>query len=290
MDRRRFFRQMGMATGLGLGAVQIAQAGEAAGDRSAFTFAVVADPHCGEGPSKGLEGCGRGIDKFRRCLDAMASLPGDERPDFLLLLGDIHPWVLHKEQVVFPLPVHAVAGNHESTDEKRQILRDLFPNDFRHGDGWRDYYSFVWNGVRFIAVCDAGRGGEHIGQFCSESILPRGQCEWIEEQLAMPEPRKVVFAHIPTEPEGRDRNMYLSRNDARWFNPLIERTRPEAMFFGHLHRATQEYRIGATRCFNVRSCSWNFGEAPIGFGLVRVDGAGMHLREVDIAAYRAAAG
>jgi len=95
----------------------------------------------------------------------------------------------------------------------------------------------------------------------------------------------IVFAHIPPERTGADRNMYLSRNDSWWFNALVQKTGPEAMFFGHLHQATEEYRIGATQCFNVRSCCWNFNRGPLGFLLVSVDGDGLAVREIETGAY-----
>ena len=284
MDRRTFMQQAVAGAGLGV----LAGSKNVSAQQNVtepFTFAVIADPHCGEDAKQGLEEYGKGIDKLLLCLEQIDAIEGTQKPDFLLLLGDIHPWILKDHQDRINLPVHAVAGNHEATKERRQELRDLFPDDFKNGNNWRDYYSFVHKGMRFIGLCDAGKGGEHVGQFCSEIIKPSGQCEWLEAQLEEPEARKVIFAHIPTEPEGKDRNMYMSRNDARWFNALVTAKKPEAMFFGHLHQKTREYPIGSTRAINVRSCCWNFGESPIGYMLVDVTAEGMKIREVDIAEY-----
>ena len=158
-------------------------------------------------------------------------------------------------------------------------MREMFPSDFGQGDTAADYYSFVHKGVRFIGLCDAS-GTEHIGTFCSEDFGPRGQCEWLEEQLAQKERHKIIFAHIPPEPEGQDKNMYLSRNDSRYFNGLVQERQPTAMFFGHLHNETCRHQIGETESFTVRSCSWNFGDAPLGFMLVKVDKSGITTREV----------
>ena len=44
-------------------------------------------------------------------------------------------------------------------------------------------------------------------------------------------------------------------------------------------------RNGATPCFNVRSCCWNFNRAPLGFLLVSVDGDGLAVREIETGAY-----
>jgi len=246
---------------------------------------VVADPHCEEKVKPGIEEYGTGIDKLRLCFHAMEQMPKDEQPDFVLLAGDIHPWLLkdHVDDMTFP--VHAIAGNHESTKERRNFMREIWPGDFMRDGKPTDYYSFVHNSVRFIGVCDAGCGGEHIGQFCSEAIVPRGQCEWLESELAKPEPRKIVFAHIPPQPGGADREMHINRNDSRWFNELVRKAKPEAMFFGHLHQLTKEYKIGATRCFNVRSCCWNFNNQPIGFLHIAMTQHGMTVREIETGKY-----
>ena len=73
--------------------------------------------------------------------------------------------------------------------------------------------------------------------------------------------------------------MYLSRNDSRYFNELVTRTRPTAMFFGHQHKP-RKFLIGATPAFVVRSCAWNSGSAPLGFLLVKVTPAGIETREI----------
>jgi 3',5'-cyclic AMP phosphodiesterase CpdA len=247
-----------------------------------FSFAVVADPHCAErhntlGPPEDTHGTH--LDRVLRCVRAMEDLPEQARPDFVLVVGDIHLWEMQKVFDRIPFPLHVIAGNHESGDRKAE-MRALFPDDFQIDGAPADYYSFVHKGARFIGVCDAGRGGEHVGQLCSEDFIPRGQCEWLEQELAHAESTKFVFAHIPPEPHGRDVNMFMSRNDSRYFNDLIAKTQPTALFFGHLHQATREYTIGSSRLFTVRSCSWNFGQAPLGFLMVHVRQDGIRVEEV----------
>ena len=253
--------------------------------QEAFSFAVIADPHCAEAPRQGIEQYGNGADKFLRCFETIDALPQEDRPDFALIVGDIHPEALAPHLDKIELPLHAVAGNHEGSAEARGLLRSLFPGDFGTGDAQRDYYSFAHKGVRFIALCDAGMGGDHVGQFSSELIRPFGQCDWFEEELGREEPRKVVFAHIPPALDGRDRNMYMGRNDARWFLECVRRTPPDMLFFGHLHRETDAYALGGARAINLRSCSWNFQNAPIGFMLVRVNPGGLETRELLTGSY-----
>ena len=244
-----------------------------------FVFAVVADPHCSEHqdtqPLSGLE-------RFISCTAAMRELPPAEKPAFMLLLGDVHIDAFAEVLPSVKIPIHAIAGNHEADRDKKEALQALFPDDFQVDGQPSDYYAFVHQGVRFVGICNAGCGGEHIGQLCSQTIQPRGQCEWLERQLRADEPHKVVFAHVPPHPEGADEEMYMSRNDSRWFNALIRETRPTAMFFGHLHEDSREVRIGTTPGFMLRSCAWNFQEARCGFTLARITPAGIETREVMI--------
>ena len=282
MHRRDFLQRAAVAAGMGwmsISGTRLAAAQDA-GEFTPFCFCAVADAHASEKPKPGLERYGGGVDKFTTCVRAMEAMPPEDKPDFMLLLGDIHPEALQPVLDSVRIPIHATPGNHESDLETRKLLRAMFPNDFKIEGKAADYYSFVHKGVRFISMCDAGKGGEHVGQFCSEVIEPSGQCEWIERELAAPETRKVVFAHIPPERNGADRNMFLSRNDSRWFNALVAEKQPTAMFFGHLHQPTEEYRIGSTRVFQVRSCCWNFNRAPIGFLHVRVTAGGITTREI----------
>ena len=258
------------------------------GEIEPFCFCVVADPHCAakaESPrSQGIERLGNGVDRFLRCAREMAKLDGADKPDFMLVVGDVHLWALRGRLDEVGVPMHVIAGNHEYGDRKKE-MRDLFPDDFKKDGKESDYYSFVHKGVRFIGVCDAGKGGEHVGQLCSEDFGPRGQCEWLEAELARPERQKIIFAHIPPHPKGRDSKMHMSRNDSRYFNALIERTQPTAMFFGHLHRATSEHKIGRTRSIVLRSCCWNGHRAALGFMHVRVTGDGIVTRQIDTGQY-----
>lgn len=262
--------------------------GAGGGDRVAFSFAVVADPHCAEKPrweSREYDRrCGTHVERFLACVSAMEALEAGDRPDFILVVGDIHLWELRKHMDSVAIPLHVIAGNHESGVRKQEI-REFFPQDFQVAGTPSDYYSFVHKGCRFIGVCTSGRGGDHVGHLCSEDIRPAGQCEWLEHELAQPEARKFIFSHIPPHPEGRDQNSYMSRNDSRFFNALVAETKPQAMFFGHQHQPTREFLVGQTRAFIVRSSAWNSRNAPLGFLLVKVSPDGLETREVLTSVY-----
>lgn len=244
----------------------------------AFSFAVLTDPHLAEKASWEVEANGTHVDRFLRCFEAMARLTGIEKPDFALVCGDLHPAELQKCLDRVPMPLHVVPGNHENR-EARDLLRTLFPHDFQANGKPADYYAFTHKGVRFVALCDVG-AGDHVGHLCSEAITPAGQCEWLEAELARPEAAKVLFAHIPPEPSGADRNMYLGRNDSRYLKELFARTGPTVAFFGHQHLPTREEDVGGTRCITLRSCAWNFKGAALGFLLVTVNGSTVTTREI----------
>lgn len=277
---RRNFLAMAAGTGATVATGTYAAAALSYPEQEPFSYAVIADPHCAEPAKKGLEKFGNAVNKLMHCFETMTALPKAEQPDFVLIAGDIHPDALAPQLDRISFPLHVVAGNHEGSRATRNTLRKLFPGDFGSGDTLQDYYSFVHKGVRFIALCDAGAGGEHVGQFSSELITPFGQCDWFEKQLAAPEKRKVVFAHIPPALDGGDRNMYMSRNDSRWFVKTVTHMPPEMLFFGHLHQGTARYDIGTAQAINLRSCCWNFREAPLGFMLVNVTDKGMKTREI----------
>ena len=285
MHRREFMRRIALGAGAVAANAAFGVASAAEANPQSFCFCVATDPHCSEGPKEGLEALGTGVDKFLRALRMMEALEDDDRPDFVLVTGDIHPKALEGRLDGVKIPIHPVAGNHESDPEIRKLLRAMFPADFHIGGKPSDYYSFTHKGARFIGVCDAGKGGEHIGQFCSENIQPSGQCEWLERELSAPEPKKFVFAHIPPERHGEDRDMHMSRNDSRWFNQLVREKKPTALFFGHLHQPTEEYLEGESRVFVVRSCGWNFDKKPVGFLHVSVTQDGIKTREIETGRY-----
>ena len=253
--------------------------------RIPFSFAVIADPHASEGKRDGLEQYGDAATKFFRCIDMIKNLPEDKRPDFILVLGDLHFYAIKDRLGEIDIPLYPIAGNHESVARKKQ-LREMFPNVFQRNGVESDYYSFEHKGVHFIGLCNA-ISPDHIGHLCSDQIIPRGQCEWLEQELAKHEMPTIIFSHIPIEPNGQDRRMYVSRNDSRYLINVIKKYRPNAMFCGHHHLETRQYDIADCNMTIFRSCSWNFHDAPIGFGLVNASSEGFTLKEIITGNYKA---
>jgi len=264
-----------------------------------FTFAVVTDSHCTETPasirhSEGLEHAGSGVARLRLCFEAISSL--EERPDFVLLLGDIgidHAETLLREA---PCPVHAVAGNHE-WGNRRTRLRELYPDDFGEGNEASDYYAFEHHGVQFIGICNAGIGNEHVGQLASEEIRPPGQSGWIRNRVRERSGLKILFGHCPPEPVGFDREAYLrnsssrylpfmGENDSQFLLELLRRHPPIVAFFGHTHRGSSTEHVGDSLVRVVRSACWNHGNEAIGFLQVRVGRGEIRLRDIITATYK----
>lgn len=251
---------------------------------TSFSFGIIADPHTSESVREGLEQFGNADDKFFRCIEAMKKLPKDEQPDFILVLGDLHFFAINDKLGTIDIPLYPIAGNHESVSQKKQ-LRELFPDIFQIDGIASDYYSFEHKGIHFIGICNA-ISSDHIGHLCSDQIIPRSQCEWLEEQLAKNDMPKIIFGHIPLEPQGQDRPMFLSRNDSVYLHGLIDEYNVNAMYFGHQHLESRQFNIHDCIVTVFRSCCWNFHNAPIGFGLVQVSPDGIFLKEITTGRYK----
>ena len=231
-----------------------------AAEEPAWSFAVVADPHLSEDRA----GEPTGVEKFRRVAAEIVAL--DPKPEFALILGDIHPKRLPDALKDLALPVHVMAGNHETAADRKQ-LREMFPDDFQG----RDFYAFEHKGSQFIVLCTAAQG-DHVGHLESQFITPGvGQGEWLEKQLAERARHRhsFIFGHIPPEPENRPNGMCLSQNDSRYVQDLVKKHRPTALFFGHRHTEVN-FAIGGIPVYGARSCNWNSRNQPTGFLVVKV--------------------
>jgi len=225
-------------------------------DPTAFSFVVCADPHASENRAGELTAA----EKFHQFLQQVKSLK--RQPDFILIAGDLHvkafQEILANEKPT--IPIHVTPGNHESMHD-RQRLDKMFPDDFKG----KDFYSFRHKGCLFVAMCDAGINGDHVGHFDSEAIRGQDQCEWLKSQLASKAGPTFVFAHIPPHPQGKvPGKMFLSTNDQKYLRELAAEYKPVAMFFGHLHYR-MEFKIAESLVFVAPSLNWTFSNKPRGF-------------------------
>lgn len=254
-------------------------ASAASGAELLFSFVIDADPHTGID----RDGERTGREKFRAVLDKIKRL--SPRPDFMLILGDVHGRELKEvlAETDFQVPVHVVFGN---ADDKasRQILRRMFPRDLAEND----YYSFTHKNCKFIGLCNA-IPGDHVGHLSSEFYRGLRQCSWLEEQLAQGKENfahTFAFAHVPLHPRGEEANYYLAVNDQKFIRRLAVRYEPTALFFGHLHRL-ETFKIGKTDVFSLHGSNWTNTLVPppydpIGFNVARVYEDGVKLEFVPI--------
>jgi len=273
ISRRQFITTVGagaVATGMALGGLPVFGQ-EAPAQGRLFSFIALADPHLTED----REGEASGVEKFRRALAAIEDL--DPQPDFMLMLGDIHPEALETLLPEIGLRIYPIAGNHEHR-QRREQLRAQFEADFQG----RDFYSFEHEGCLFIGICTA-LYGDHVGHFDSQDITPAvGQCGWLEGELArMGDYRHtILFGHVPPEAENRPSVMCLGQNDSRYLQDLVARHAPTALFFGHRHKRIW-FDIDGVPVYGVRSCNWNGGGEPVGFLQVHLFADRMEVEFVD---------
>lgn len=84
----------------------------------------------------------------------------------------------------------------------KKILEKIFPQDFVDGD----FYSFVYEHVKCIILCDAVDTGDHIVHFESEGIKGQEQQSWLEKKLSVDRKRYpfvFLFPYIPPNPAVR---------------------------------------------------------------------------------------
>ena len=271
LSRREFLRIAGAgAAGLAFAASAGADAWTRAPE---YVFAIIADPHLRED----REGEPTGVDKFRALLARLDATGAD--PEFALVPGDIHPEKLEPLLPEIALPLHAVAGNHESVAHRAQ-LRAMFPGDF----GERDFYAFERGDDLFIGLCTA-IPGDHVGHFQSQFITPHlEQLAWLEELLSRRGDFRHVFiqGHVPPGPGAVSGTMFLAQNDALWFEGLVQQTAPTALFFGHRHTQA-DFEFGGVPLYGVRSSNWNSGGQPAGGLLVGVFSDGFEAQFVPTA-------
>ena len=228
-------------------------------DDQAWSFVVVADAHLTEN----RKGEPTGEEKFKKVLERIDAI--NPRPDFMLLLGDIHEKKLEPLLPQIKITVHPIAGNHEG-QANRKTLRKMFPEDFQD----KDFYTFEHKKCLFIAMCTAA-ANDHVGHFESQDITPSvGQCQWIEEQLKKGGQFQSVFlyGHIPPA-ENQLEATSISWNDSCYLLDLVRRYQPRALFFGHIHKQ-KTFKVDNATVYVVRSCNWNSRGEPTGFLHVKV--------------------
>jgi 3',5'-cyclic-AMP phosphodiesterase len=171
------------------------------------------------------------VQRLRAVIDRMVN--GPNRPDLLLLTGDLTEWGdeesfarLAAEVRHCPFPVYPMAGNHDLRDE----LVKAFPGTPLQ-DGFVQY-AIEHNGLRLLML-DTVLDGQHSGAFCET------RAAWLATELAAhPQTPTLIVMHHPTIVVGID---WMDPNpQAEWIRRFAGAIRGHSQIVGiltgHVHR------------------------------------------------------
>jgi len=182
----------------------------------------------------------------------------DERPDFVLAMGDLvgrgtshDDWLKGLFQpgrrLFLHVPLYACIGNHE---EHADWYYRYFPYP---PPG--DYYSFDWGNAHFVSV-DSNPGRYERGT---------AQYKWLESDLRSTTATwKIVFHHHPpyasdhcawSDPRGRKR-LYGDMNVRRELVPLYDRYGVDLVLSGHIHCYERTYPIRSGKLDAARGVTY----------------------------------
>ncbi len=205
--------------------------GGASSTGRAVLIAQMTDIHVGFAPDEKPEELN--LTRFRATLQRL--LEGPNRPDFLVLSGDITD---HGDAESFaktahlladcPIPILPMVGNHDS----REGLLAAFPQVVPAEGGFLHYVVDAGLGLRVICL-DTLEDGRHGGAFCE------ARASWLAERLAeAPDAPTLIFMHHPPVVAGIDWMDPAPGED--WITRLravLEGQRQvQAIHCGHLHR------------------------------------------------------
>lgn len=205
----------------------------------AVLIAQMTDIHVGFAPDERPEELN--VTRFRATLQRL--LEGPNRPDFLVLSGDITD---HGDTESFattaqlladcPIPILPMVGNHDS----REGLLTVFPQVVPAEGGFLHYVVDAGLGLRVICL-DTLEDGRHGGAFCE------ARAAWLAARLAeAPDAPTLIFMHHPPVVAGID--WMDPAPDESWISRLravLEGQRQvQAIHCGHLHRQITTHFAG----------------------------------------------
>ena len=205
--------------------------GSAPSSGRAVLIAQMTDIHVGFAPDEQPEELN--LTRFRATLRRL--IEGPNRPDFLVLTGDITD---HGDAESFaktmdvlrdcPIPILPMVGNHDS----REGLLGAFPQVTPAEGGFLHSVIEVPLGLRIICL-DTLEDGRHGGAFCE------ARAAWLAARLAeAPDQPTLIFMHHPPVVAGID--WMDPAPDEAWImrlrDVLAGQHQVQAIHCGHLHR------------------------------------------------------
>jgi 3',5'-cyclic AMP phosphodiesterase CpdA len=205
----------------------------------AVLIAQMTDIHVGFAPEDGDNELN--LTRFRATLTRL--IEGPNRPDFLVLSGDItdhgDPESFAKTVGILracPFPVLPMVGNHDS----REGLLGAFPQVVPAEGGFLHYVVDAGLGLRIICL-DTLEDGRHGGAFCA------ARAAWLVARLAeAPDTPTLIFMHHPPVVAGID---WMDPAPGEgWITRLREvlegQRQVQAIHCGHLHRQISARFVG----------------------------------------------
>ncbi len=249
-------------------------------------FGVVTDVHYADRDAAG----GRFYRGSRAKLTEFVSVMNEERPDFIVELGDFkdqdaRPDVARTlefartaESVLagFRGRRYHVLGNHEEDGlSKAGFLGVVTNSGIPRG---QSFYSFDVRGTHFV-VLDGnfradGKDYERGIFDWTDSNIPAPELEWLRKDLGATKLRSVVLVHQRLDGVGS----YFVKNAAEVRHILEASGRVLAVFQGHQHESAYT-QIDGIHYYTVKGLVEGSGAENNAYALVEIDGAGtVHIR------------
>lgn len=247
--------------------------------RSHFNIAQISDLH--------LTGRVGHAESYQRFLQVL-SLAVDDRPDLLLLTGDLindgnstgYDW-LFERLVATRLPFVCIAGNHDVTHEigvglpfaQRQhipIIPDHRLCDCHSIDICVD--DCQW---RMLLLNSAVNGETH-------GSLPHSSLEWLEYNLNHhPHPTLIALHHHPVPMRSAWMDAYILDNKEDFWQVISHHSHVQAVLCGHVHQAHDIHPFthhpvrlltcpSTDRQFAPFCDKFTLGDAPAGYRLIQL--------------------
>ena len=276
ITRRDFLKSSGsFLAGLSLGAPF--ELADGANRTVKLRFGIVTDPHYADTPARGTRFYRESLEKMSECVELM----NDRKVDFLVELGDFKDesipasekttlkFLKTMESVFarFKGPRYHVLGNHDADSiSKEQFLARVENTGIEKG---AKYYSFNAEEFHFI-VLDAnykadGSDYDHGNFDWKDTIIPREQLEWLDNDLASGSAPTIVFVHQQLDGVGEH---YV--NNADQVRQILQKNnRVLAVFQGHNHAGHYSH-IETIHYYTLKAMVEGSGKKNSSYAIVEV--------------------